>query len=211
MDRFTTVRGPAVPMLDDDIDTDVIFPARFLLVMEKRGLGRYLFVDRRQGPDGAPRGDFVLDRPQFRGAPILIAGANFGCGSSREQAAWTLADAGFRVIMARSFGEIFHANAFKNGLLPIELPAATLATLADLAMRGEMFEVDLEAQTIRVGDVLRLDFAIDARRRAALLAGHDEIDEMLGEDGAAIARFETEHRGRQPWLFADGLTSGDHP
>lgn len=202
MDSFTTLVGLAAPLMEDDIDTDVIFPARYLLVMEKRGLGGYLFHDRRRAADGALRGDFVLDQPVFQDSCILIAGANFGCGSSREQAVWTLAGAGFRAVIAASFGEIFYANCFKNGVLPIVLPPVAVAQLAEHAARGDRFEIDLAAQTVGAGDAPPAHFPIAADRRNALLSGRDEIDEILAHDGAHIAAFEARHRGRQPWLFA---------
>jgi len=203
MEPFTTLSGRAAPLMQEAINTDVIFPARFLLVMEKRGLGRYLFHDYRRGADGAVTGAFVLDRPAFAAASILIAGAAFGCGSSREQAVWTLLDAGIRCVIAPSFGEIFYGNCFKNGLLPIVLDGETVARLAPQAEDGARFEVDLAAQTVRVEGEAPISFSIAPERREALLNGLDDIDEILADSGEAIAGFEAAHRRRQPWLFED--------
>ncbi len=187
-------------MLEDDIDTDVIFPARFLLNMDKEGLGHYLFHDRRLAAEEKPGNVFVLDRPVFKNARILIAGANFGCGSSREQAVWTLKGAGFICVIAASFGEIFHANCFKNGLLPIVLPDETVSSLASQAEQGICFTVDLLTQTITVAGQPAINFSIDEQRRQSLLNGRDETDDIL-LGLADIEHFEAKHRSRQPWLF----------
>jgi 3-isopropylmalate/(R)-2-methylmalate dehydratase small subunit len=203
MKPFTTLSGRAAPLMQEAINTDVIFPARFLLVMEKRDLGRYLFHDYRRGVDGAVTGGFVLDRPAFAGASILIVGAAFGCGSSREQAVWTLLGADIRCVIAPSFGEIFYSNCFKNGLLPIILDGETVARLATLAEDGARFEVDLLAQIVRVEGEAPISFSIAPERRQALLNGLDDIDEILVGSSAAIASFEAVHRRRQPWLFED--------
>ncbi len=208
MERFTHLEGQAVALLEDDVDTDTIFPARFLLLMDKAGLGRYLFHDRRAQAVAAGE-VFPLDRPQFAGADILITGVNFGCGSSREQAVWTLAGAGFRCVIAPSFGDIFYANCFKNGLLPIVLPEATVAELAVLAELGVPFTVDLEARIVRVAQGEPLPFEIAEQRREALLNGRDEVDEIL-LNAPQIAAFETRSRRDQPWLFA-GETPGGRP
>lgn len=199
MERFTSLTSLAAPLLEDDVDTDVIFPARYLLLMEKRGLGEYLFHDRRR-KEGAVTGEFVLDQPAHRGAQILIAGSNFGCGSSREQAAWALVGAGIRCVIAESFGEIFYANCLKNGLLPIALPADQVARLGAMARQGEVFAADLRTQTIRAGDGPPTSFDIAAERRDALLNGRDEIDEILAAR-PVLEAFEAQHRQRQPWLF----------
>lgn len=202
MQKLTSIIGTAAPLLEDGIDTDAIFPARYLLLLEKEGLGRYLFHDRRRGGADEPHVDFVLDRPGFDRARILITGANFGCGSSREQAVWTLIDAGIVCIIAPSFGEIFYANSFKNGLLPITLPAEAVTRLAAAAETGARFEIDLLKQTISVAGHPMLSFVIDERRRQALISGRDEIDDILSAV-ADIERFELRHRRSQPWLFQD--------
>ena len=207
MEKLTSIAALAAPLLEDDIDTDAIFPARFLLLMEKEGLGRYLFHDRRQSRTDHSRGEFVLDRLGFEGARILITGVNFGCGSSREQAVWSLMSAGIDCVIAPSFGEIFYANCFKNGLLPITLPVETVKWLADLAEVGVRFEVDLLRQTITATGNPAVSFSITEQRRQSLLSGRDEIDEILIA-AADIDQFESGHRRSQPWLFEDlGVTS----
>lgn len=206
MEPFTQLHGLAAPLMEDDIDTDVIFPARFLLHMEKDGLGGYLFHDRRAAQGAA----FVLDRPAYAGAQILITGMNFGCGSSREQAVWTLMGAGFRCVIAPGYGDIFYANCFKNGLLPIVLPADTVAELALLAEQGHAFTIDLTDQTVRVANRPAEPFPLAPQRRHALLNGRDEIDDIL-LDEPMIARFEAFSRGAHPWLFAWETPDAPYP
>jgi 3-isopropylmalate/(R)-2-methylmalate dehydratase small subunit len=202
---FTQLDGIAAPLPDADVDTDVIFPARFLLLLDKEGLGRHLFHDRRWTTDDKPR-DFVLNRPPYDRASILVAGPRFGSGSSREQAVWTLSDFGIRCVIAPSFGEIFYANCFKNGVLPVRADGAAHAAMMAAAWRGERFEVDLEACAVswRSG---RHAFEIDAHRRDALLKGLDEIGIVLAEDSEAIAAFEQSRRVSAPWLDL-GLRAG---
>jgi 3-isopropylmalate dehydratase small subunit len=191
MKSFTPVRSPAVVMMENDIDTDIIYPARFLLVMDKAGLGQYLFHDRR-GPAhlGSPGGG----SPK---AEILIAGANFGCGSSREQAVWALIDGGFKCVISPSFGEIFYNNCFKNGLLPIRLDEARVKTLAAKASAGAVFKVDLAARRIS-GEGVDIAFALEDRLRLRLLEGWDDIDLILNHQSEAIAAFEAKHKIDQP-------------
>lgn len=196
MEPFTCLVAKAAPLMEDNVDTDAIFPARFLLLMEKAGLGAYLFHDRRQGARPA----FPLDRPEFAGARILVSGANFGCGSSREQAAWALAGAGFRCVIASSFGDIFYANALKNGLLPVILPEAAVAELARLAEQGATLRVDLAEQVVQAGERPPYGFAIPAQAKETLLDGRDEIDAILLHE-RLIAAFEAASRRRQPWLY----------
>jgi len=201
MDPFTTLASRAVALMDDDIDTDIIYPARFLLLMDKTGLGDCFFADRRT----AAHGQFVFDRPEHQGAGVLIAGDNFGCGSSREHAVWALVGAGFRCVISTSFGEIFYGNCFKNGVLPIVLPLERVAALAKAAEAGAPFTIDLIAQTINAGDGQPEPFEIEASRRAMLLNGWDEIDLVLKDDGPAIDAFEAAHRETSPWLFGAAL------
>ena len=202
MIAFSTLTSMAAPLPEDDIDTDVIFPARFLLLLDKAGLGRHVFHDRRFG-SGDARSDFILDQPHYRSACILVAGRNFGCGSSREQAAWALSDFGIKCVVALSFGEIFHANCFNNGILPIALAADLHARVLRAADAGQVLTVDLERQTIcsAIGDPIA--FAVDPHRRRSLLLGLDEIGVILAEDAGDIARFERLHRARHPWLHLD--------
>lgn len=150
MEPFVRLDAVAAPLAGDNVDTDIIFPARFLLLMEREGLGRYAFHDRRFDGADRERPDFVLNRPPFRDAGILIAGANFGCGSSREQAVWALRGFGIRCVIAPGFGEIFLGNCYKNGVLPIVLAAETVAALALVASAGSRFVVDLVAMTLSV-------------------------------------------------------------
>ena len=201
MQAFTQLRSVAAPMPDADIDTDIIFPARFLVLTQKAGLGPYAFYEKRFDEQGRERPDFVLHRPRWRDAQILVAGPNFGCGSSREQAPWALAGLGLRCLIAPGFGEIFQANCLNNGLLPIVLPDAEHARVLAAAQAGQVLTVDLEARTITLapGDVIV--FPIAERARRALLVGLDEIERIRQEAGAAIAAFEAEQARLQPWLF----------
>jgi 3-isopropylmalate/(R)-2-methylmalate dehydratase small subunit len=201
MEKLTSISGIAAPMLEDDIDTDVIFPARYLLMMDKEGLGQYLFHDRRHGSENGRNSAFVLDQPRYKNACILVTGANFGCGSSREHAVWALKGAGIDCIIAPGFGEIFYSNCFKNGLLPITLPFETVSWLATQAGAVANFEIDLLAQSITVGGQTAIGFTIDEQRRQSLLNGRDEIDEIL-MDPASIEQFEDKHQRMHPWLFS---------
>ena len=200
---FTTLTGVAAPMPQDNIDTDVIFPARFLLITARDGLGTYAFHDRRTDAD------YVLNQPAFRDPPFLVAGDNFGSGSSREQAVWALTGLGVRCVIAPGFGEIFHGNCLRNGLLPITLAADCVARLLDAAAAQETFTVDLSAQTLTVsGDILVFD--ITPERKAALLNGWDETSLLLTSHAAAIDAFEA-----RQWevraLFVPGMTARDYP
>ncbi|WP_293897638.1 3-isopropylmalate dehydratase small subunit [Phenylobacterium sp.] len=201
MERFETLTGLAAPMPAANVDTDSIFPARFLLITGKRGLGRYVFYEWRAGPGGAPDPDFVLNQPRYRTAEILVAGDNFGCGSSREQACWALRDAGFRVVVSTSFGEIFHANCFKNGILPVIVSPADLARLLADAEAGAPLTVDLAAgQVLRqAGPVIAFETA--PWRREALLNGWGEIDIILNRSGPALDAYEASRRAATPWLY----------
>jgi len=205
MTPFTVLRGIAVPLPDADVDTDVIFPARFLLLLDKEGLGRHLFHDRRWTADDAPR-DFVLNKPPYDRASVLVAGPRFGSGSSREQAVWTLSDFGIRCVIAPSFGEIFYANCFKNGVLPVRADGEAHAAMMAAAGRGATFEVDLQTCAVSWPGG-RFAFELDAHRRDALLKGLDEIAIVLAEDADAIAAFEECRRVSTPWLDL-GLQSG---
>lgn len=189
MEPFRTLSGPAASLRQANIDTDIIFPARFLVITAKRGLGRYAFHDR---PDLAVAA----------GAEILVAGDNFGCGSSREQAPWALADLGIRAIVATGFGEIFQSNCFKNGILPIVLPAPEVERLHAAAGDGEPVTVDLAAQEIRLPQASIIPFAIDPARREALLEGLDEIARIRTRFAGPIAAFEAAQRHTSPWLWS---------
>jgi 3-isopropylmalate/(R)-2-methylmalate dehydratase small subunit len=197
--RFTTLTSLAAPLPDADIDTDVIIPARFLLLLEKAGIGRHLFHERR-----ATNPDFVLNRPPYDQAQILVAGHNFGCGSSREQAVWALVDFGMRCVIAPSFGEIFFANCFKNGALPIVLDLEPYAAVLRAAEAKLPVTVDLTAEHIRLPAAEPIPFAVDPHRRRALLLGLDEIGMILAEDLPEIEAFEARQRQSAPWLFREG-------
>jgi len=202
MDGFAKLTGVAAPLPEADIDTDIIFPARFLLHMEKAGLGRHLFHERRhnRSRDQKP---FILVAPPFDHAVILVAGGNFGSGSSREHAVWALLDFGIRCVIAPSFGEIFHANCFKNGLLAITLAEHLADRVMAAAAPGDPLTVDLEAETISVPGGEVIPFSVDNHHRRALLLGLDEIDGILAEDAGDIARFESRQRAAAPWLYLE--------
>lgn len=200
---FVRIEAVAAPLCEDNIDTDIIFPARFLLLTAREGLGDYAFHDRRFDDAGHERPEFVLNRPQWRNAAILVTGLNFGCGSSREQAVWALLGAGVRCIIAPSFGEIFENNCFRNGILPIVLDPAKTADLVAAAEAGERLRVDLEECRITLADGSSQKFSVDGERRKALLNGWDETAILLDQWGNTIVQFEGNQRIQQPWLYAD--------
>lgn len=198
MKAFTRLEAPVLSLVEDRIDTDILFPARFLLLMEKAGLGRYLCYDRRVDGDDQPIAN-PIDDAMGKKAGILLSGKDFGCGSSREQAVWALDGAGFRCVVAESFGEIFAANCVRSGVLAIQLPAEQIARLAALAEDGPL-TVDLPAQTIGRGhDVVTFETEPAVRER--LLNGWDEIDMILSRAAAGIDGFEAGQRRTQPWLY----------
>jgi 3-isopropylmalate/(R)-2-methylmalate dehydratase small subunit len=184
MEPFTRVTGVLAPLERTNVDTDQIIPKQFLKRIERSGYGPFLFYDWRRN------GDFILDRPEYRGAQVLVTGANFGCGSSREHAAWSLLDAGFRVVIAPSFGDIFKSNSFRSGLLPLELPEAQVAELIRLATEepGMEVTVDLAAQRVGAGG-FETSFVVDPFYRECLLNGWDEVALTLRRE-ADIARYE---------------------
>jgi 3-isopropylmalate/(R)-2-methylmalate dehydratase small subunit len=188
------VDSAAVLLARDDIDTDQIIPARFLKGVDRRGLGEALFADWRRNPDGSLREDVALNRPESAGRQILVAGRNFGCGSSREHAVWALAEAGFRVVVASSFGDIFRANALKNGVLPIEVSAEELVELHRLLEDdpSRLLTVDLAAGTLAAPGWDVVAFSIDAFSRQMLLAGTDELGYLLALE-PAITAYEARH------------------
>jgi len=202
MTPFTRLTSIAAPLPEADIDTDIIFPARFLLLLNKDGLAQQLFHERRHGKD-QPK--FVLDTPPFDSAQILVTGENFGCGSSREQAVWAIADFGIRAILAPSFGEIFFANCLKNGVLPIVVDKAAHARALKAAFAEQPLTVDLEAQTVSLGEGEPIAFVIDAFARRMILQGLDEIGMILSEDQSDIEAFEARRKREAPWLdLSDG-------
>ncbi len=194
---FDRLRSRLVPLLTPNVDTDQVIPARYLKGTDKAGLGAGLFAGWRYDADGRPRPDFPLNQARFAGARVLVAGDNFGCGSSREHAAWALVDHGFRAVVSPRCADIFRANALKNGLLPVELPAAVCADLAALAERDPACEIviDLEAQHVTLPGGQDVPFAIDPFARRCLLQGVDHLGFLLAE-AAAIAAYEA--RGAYP-------------
>ncbi|HEY4253020.1 MAG TPA: 3-isopropylmalate dehydratase small subunit [Roseomonas sp.] len=182
MAQFDTLEATAAPMDRVDVNTDAIIPGRFLRRKREEGMAVCMFHDLRFHPDGSENEEFVLNRAQYRDAKIIVANTNFGCGSSRESAVWSLYDYGIRAVIAPSFGDIFRNNCFKNGLLPIVLPEAVVAGLRAQAgtMQGSPFRIDLAAQTVTGVDGVAHHFDVDPFRKRLLLAGVDEIDFTLG-------------------------------
>lgn len=191
MPQFTTLTSKLIPLPDRDVDTDQIIPARFLKVTDKEGLGEALFSDWRYNPDGTPNSEFVLNRPAHAGAQILLAGDNFGCGSSREHAPWALTGYGIRAIISTSFADIFHNNALKNGLLPIEVSVEMHQSLFDLVEEASRAEVsiDLAAQTVTLPGGQTVEFPIDGFAKMCLLQGVDQLGYILSH-ADEIAAFE---------------------
>jgi 3-isopropylmalate/(R)-2-methylmalate dehydratase small subunit len=197
MRPFHCEHGVIVPLDRSDVDTDQIIPKQFLKRIERAGYGEFLFHDWRRDDTGAERPDFVLNRPEYRGGSLLVAGRNFACGSSREHAVWALSDHGFRAVIAPSFADIFRNNALKSGLLPVVLPEDQVRQLLDLATEqpGVVGIVDLEERTVTAGD-LRFRFSMDSFERRCLLDGLDDIGLTLAHE-AAITEFEAR---RPAWL-----------
>jgi len=201
MEPLISVKGIVVPLLRDNVDTDSIIPAEFMRSLSTDP-GRGLFARWRYRADGSENPDFVLNDPRYRGATILLAGANFACGSSRENAVWALQRFGIRCVIALGFSDIFYANCFKNGVLPVQLPASAHALVVDEALGEEASEatVDLRTQEIELASGRRIGFDLDARRRAKLLSGEDEIAATLNR-WATIDSFRAGHAQRAPWLY----------
>ncbi len=200
MEKFTTLEGIAAPFPMVNVDTDRVIPARFLKTIKKTGLGKHLFNELRYDEDGTEKPDFVLNRPAYREARILVAGENFGCGSSREHAPWALVDFGIRCVIAPSFADIFNNNASKNGMLLIALPQETVDKLMEDADKGgnARLSVDLEKQRIVRPDGETIEFDIDPFKKHCLLNGLDDIALTLQKDDR-ISAFEGAHKAAQPW------------
>ena len=201
MEKFTTLTGVAAPLPLRNIDTDMIIPKQFLKTILRTGLGKSLFFEMRYGQDGKELPDFVLNKPAYRHAKILVAGENFGCGSSREHAPWALLDFGFRCVIAPEFADIFYNNCFKNGILPIKLPQEQVDKLMDDANRGAnaIISIDLEKQEIRGPDGGMIPFEIDAFRKHCLMNGLDDIGLTL-QKADAISSYEAKTEGNRGWL-----------
>jgi 3-isopropylmalate/(R)-2-methylmalate dehydratase small subunit len=187
MDPIRVIRSKTVVMPSTNIDTDQIIPARFLTTTTRDGLGAALFADLRHGPDGQPRPDFVLNRPESRGCQVLVAGRNIGCGSSREHAPWALLDYGFRAVVSTEIADIFRNNSLKNGLLPVVVDEATHEWL--LAHPGVEVEIDLTACSLKLPDGREVSFPVEAFARYCLLNGVDELGYLLGK-ADTIAAYE---------------------
>lgn len=201
MEKFTKLTGTAAPMPLVNIDTDMIIPKVFLKTIKRSGLGVNLFDEMRYDRDGNELEDFVLNKPQYRDAQILVAGDNFGCGSSREHAPWALLDFGIRCVISTSFADIFYNNCFKNGILPIVVNAEDHAKLMDDAERGAnaVLTIDLENQTVTGPDGGTVTFEVDAHKRHCLMNGLDDIG-LTMEKAASIDTFEGRMSAERPWV-----------
>ncbi len=201
MDKFTTLTAVAAPMPIVNVDTDMIIPKQFLKTIKRTGLGASLFYEMRFNEDGSENPDFVLNKPAYRNASIIVAGDNFGCGSSREHAPWALKDFGISCVISTSFADIFFNNCFKNGILPVVVSPEDLEKLMDDAERGAnaTLTVDLEAQEIRGPDGGTVSFEIDPFRKHCLLNGLDDIG-LTMEKAPGIDNYESRLAGERPWV-----------
>ncbi len=201
MEKFTTLTGIAAPMPLINIDTDMIIPKLFLKTIKRSGLGVHLFDEMRYNQDGSEKEDFVLNKEPYRNAKIIIAGDNFGCGSSREHAPWAIADFGIRCVISTSFADIFHNNCFKNGILPIKLPKEDIDKLMDDASRGAnaTITIDLENQEIKGPDGGTIKFDVDPFRKHCLIEGLDDVGLTLQRE-EQIKSFEEQRAASMPWL-----------
>jgi 3-isopropylmalate/(R)-2-methylmalate dehydratase small subunit len=201
MDKFTTLTAVAAPLDMINVDTDMIIPKDYLKTIKRTGLGKGLFAELRYLDDGSDNPDFVLNKPAYKKAQILVAGDNFGCGSSREHAPWALLDYGIRCVISTEFGDIFYNNAFKNGILPIKVSPEDLAKLMDDAARGAnaTLTVDLDAQEIKGPDGGTVHFEVDAFKKHCLLNGLDEVG-LTMEKADRIATYEQKVAATRPWV-----------
>ncbi len=200
MEKFTSLEGVAAPLKLVNVDTDKIIPKQYLKTIKRTGLGKGLFAELRYKDDGSENPDFVLNQPAYRKAKILVAGDNFGCGSSREHAPWALLDFGIRCVISTSFADIFYNNCFQNGILPIQVSPENLAKLFDDAERGAnaTLSIDLAKQEIRGPDGGMIKFDIDANRKHRLLNGLDDIG-LTMEKKSKIENFEKKATDKRPW------------
>ena len=200
MQKFDVLNGVAAPLNIVNIDTDMIIPKQFLKTIKRTGLGKSLFFEMRYTQDGKEMPEFVLNKPAYRKAEILVAGDNFGCGSSREHAPWALLDFGIRCVISTSFADIFYNNCFKNGILPIVMPQEVVDTLMADARKGANARqtIDLEAQTVTTSDGQVFPFEVDSHRKHCLLNGLDDIGLTL-EKATAIDSFEKKNATLHPW------------
>ena len=200
MEKFENVSGVAAPMPLVNIDTDMIIPKQFLKTIKRSGLGANLFDEMRFTRDGAEIEDFVLNKPAYRKAEIIVAGENFGCGSSREHAPWALRDFGIKVVISTSYADIFYNNCFKNGILPVVLPKESVDILMEDAERGEnaRITIDLEAQTVSATDGTEFKFEVDEFKKHCLMNGLDDIG-LTMQKVKSIDSFEAEYAAKTPW------------
>lgn len=200
MEKFTQLRGTAAPMDMINIDTDMIIPKQYLKTIKRTGLGKHAFAEMRYNEDGSENPDFVLNKPQYRNAQVIVAEDNFGCGSSREHAPWALLDFGIKCVISTSFADIFYNNCFKNGILPIKVTHEQLRELMDDANKGSnaVLEIDLENQTIGRPNGETVPFEIDAHRKHCLLNGLDDIGQTL-QKASKIDSFEEQRKAAAPW------------
>lgn len=201
MEKFDKLTGIAAPMPLVNIDTDMIIPKQFLKTIKRSGLGVHAFDEMRFRDDGSENPDFVLNKPAYRDAQVIVAGDNFGCGSSREHAPWALADFGIKVVISTSFADIFYNNCFKNGMLPIALPQEAVDVLMKDAEKGEnaRMTIDLEAQTVTTSDGESFSFELDSFKKHCLINGLDDIG-LTMEKVTAIDTFESTALQSRPWV-----------
>ena len=200
MEKFTTLEGVAAPLKQINVDTDMIIPKQYLKTIKRTGLGKGLFSEQRYMDDGSENGDFILNKPAYRQAKVLVAGDNFGCGSSREHAPWALLDFGIRCVISTSFGDIFYNNCFKNGILPIRVSQEDLDKLFDDAERGAnaTLTIDLLNQEIRGPDGGKVTFEIDAFRKHCLINGLDDIG-LTMQKQSPIEAYEAKAKAERSW------------
>ena len=207
MEKFDKLSGHAIPLRITNVDTDMIIPKQFLKTIKRTGLGEFLFYELRYDQDGNKISSFALNEDQYQGANILIAGKNFGCGSSREHAPWSIADYGIKCIIAPSYADIFYNNCFKNGILPIILDEATVSRLQDITDSTLNFNIDLEKQNITFlenNEKKEISFEIDPAKKKCLLEGLDDIGLTLNKS-ASIENFEEIQENEIPWLYGNKL------
>ncbi len=207
MEKFNKLSGHAIPLRITNVDTDMIIPKQFLKTIKRTGLGEFLFYELRYDQDGNKISSFALNQEHYKGASILIAGKNFGCGSSREHAPWSIADYGIKCIIAPSYADIFYNNCFKNGILPIILDEATVSRLQDTSDSILNFNIDLEKQNITFlenNEKKEISFEIDSAKKKCLLEGLDDIGLTLNKV-ASIGHFEEGQENEIPWLYGNKL------
>ena len=207
MEKFNKLSGHAIPLRITNVDTDMIIPKQFLKTIKRTGLGEFLFYELRYDQDGNKISSFALNQEQYKDASILIAGKNFGCGSSREHAPWSIADYGIKCIIAPSYADIFYNNCFKNGILPIILDEATVSRLQDTSDSTLNFNIDLEKQNITFlenNEKKEISFEIDPAKKKCLLEGLDDIGLTLNKV-ASIGHFEEGQENEIPWLYGNKL------